>query len=454
MSPPSPSAPLPHRHLLAYAAPALALAMPTLPIYVFLPAFYAQTVGLGLAATGAALLLARGFDVVTDPLVGHLSDRFPTRWGRRKPWMVLGGLAAAPALIALVSPPDDAGLIYLAGWSLLLYLGWTLIAVPYTAWGAEMSHDAVERTRITGWREGGMVAGILLAGLLPVLLEAFGVASIAPMRAIAWAALALGAATIATLAWTVPEVHTGRSRLAPRPSASLTWSDARTLWANGPFKRLLIAWLVNGLANGLPAATFLLYLEHGLGADEATRNGLVFAYFLAAILALPLWTTAAARWGKHKTWSAAMAAAVLAFAFVPVLDHGDALAFLFICLITGAALGADLALPPAMQADVVDFDTFRTGRRRAGIYFALWSMATKLSLALAVGLGLPLLESLGFTPSIEDGADPIWPLLLVYAGLPILLKTAAILLVWRHPITTHRHRAIVARLARRQAEIH
>lgn len=441
---------LPHPHLLAYAAPALALAMPTLPVYVFLPAYYAQTVGLGLAATGAALMLARVFDVVTDPVVGYLSDRVPTRWGQRKPWMVLGGMIAAPALIALVSPPPGAGQMYLALWSLLLSLGWTLIAVPYTAWGADLSRDQRERTRITGWREGSMVAGILLAGLLPVLLEAFGADQVEPMQAIAWLALMLGSVSLATLVWMVPEARPDRNQTSPRPPLR-RWHGILGLWNNGPFMRLLIAWCINGLANGLPAATFLLYLDHGLQTDEMTRNGLLFAYFLATILALPLWAAAAARWGKPRSWSAAMAVAVLAFAVVPFLAPGDELAFLVICLLTGAALGADLALPPAMQADVVDFDTWRTGERRAGIYFALWSMASKLSLALAVGLGLPLLEALGFTPSVEDGPDPVWPLLAIYAGLPVMLKTAAIVLIWHHPLTPRRHRAIVSRLIRRQS---
>lgn len=125
------------RTLLIYALPAFALAMPTIPAYVYLPTFYAETLGLGLA--GAVLLVARGLDVITDPLIGIASDRLPTRWGRRKPWIVAGALLAAVALIQLFQPPDDVGPAHLLVWSVALYFGWTLIAVPYAAWGAELS---------------------------------------------------------------------------------------------------------------------------------------------------------------------------------------------------------------------------------------------------------------------------------------------------------------------------
>lgn len=433
------------RILAFYAAPALCLALPTLPVAVFLPAFYADTLGLGLTATGAALLLARGLDVVTDPIVGQLSDRMRGRWGRRKPLILAGSVLAALALIALVLPPVGVGAIWLALWSTLLALGWTLMAVPYTAWGAELSTDYRERTRITAAREGVMLAGILLAGAMPAVLAALGRADITPMVAIAILAVALGIPTIWGLLRMVPEPQ----RLATEHPARLTQAGLRAILRNGPFTRLLGAWFLNGMANGLPAATFILYLDHRLQVGEAERNLLILAYFLAAILALPFWVGLARRIGKHRAWCIAMIAAITAFAFVPLLPAGAWAEFLVICLVTGAALGADMALPPALQADVVDYDTWKIGQRRTGLFFALWSMATKLSLALSVGLGLPALAIMGFRPEAGEDASQTWPLLVIYAALPIVFKLSAIALVWRHPITARRQRAIAWRLARR-----
>ena len=149
---PRPSA-LSAANLAVYVAPAFAMAVPTIPVYVLLPAFYAEAMGLGLAATGAALLAARIFDVVTDPIVGHLSDRLRSRWGRRKPPIAVGAVIAGIALIRLLDPAPGADIWYLVAWAIVLYLGWTLVAVPYTAWGAELSPDTEEALRALGYIE-------------------------------------------------------------------------------------------------------------------------------------------------------------------------------------------------------------------------------------------------------------------------------------------------------------
>jgi Na+/melibiose symporter-like transporter len=431
---------------LLYGLPGLALAMPTIPVFVFLPTLYAETVGLGLAAVGAVLLAARLVDGVTDPLVGWLSDRVATRWGRRKPWIALGGLLAAPALLMLFMPPEGAGVGYLLGWSILLYVGWTLVNVPYTAWGAELSGDYNERARLTGWREGLMIVGILMAGAMPVLATALGLGENAGLVMIAAAAIVMGTPAIALLLWRVPEVPLPAGR--PRAPTSLR-RQARDVLRNRPFLRLLAAWVLNGMASGLPAALFPLYLQHGLGVDEGTRDALILAYFLAAVVAIPGWLWLGRRWSKHRAWAAAMALACVSFIWVPLLGPGDVAPFLVICLFTGAALGADLSLPPAMQADVIDLDALRTGRRREGVFFALWGMGTKGALALAVGLAFPVLGWVGFDARAENNdAVALATLAGLYAVAPVVLKLGVLALVWNHPLTRRRHAIIRKRLTR------
>ncbi len=438
--------PVASRVRLLYGLPGLALAMPTIPVFVFLPTLYAETVGLGLAAVGAVLLAARLVDGITDPLVGWLSDRVPTRWGRRKPWIALGGLLAAPSLLMLFLPPEGAGVGYLLGWSILLYVGWTLVNVPYTAWGAELSGDYNERARLTGWREGLMIVGILVAGAMPVLAGALGLGESAGLVMIAGAAIVLGTPAIGLLLWRVPEVPLSAGR--PRPTASL-WRQARDVLGNRPFLRLLAAWVLNGMAGGLPAVLFPLYLQHGLGVDQGTRDALILAYFLAAVVAIPGWLWLARRWSKHRAWAAAMLLACASFVWVPWLGPGDVAPFLVICLLTGAALGADLALPPAMQADVIDLDALRTGRRREGLFFALWGMGTKGALALAVGLAFPVLDWVGFDARAESNdAAALATLAGLYALLPVVLKLTVLALIWNHPLTRRRHAIIRKRLTR------
>ncbi len=160
---------------------------------------------------------------------------------------------------------------------------------------------------------------------------------------------------------------------------------------------------------------------------------------------MPGWTRLAARLGKHRAWSVAMLWACLVFAFVPFLGAGDWVLFLVISILSGAALGADLALPPAIQADVVDLDTFETGEGRAGLLFAVSSMAQKLGNALAVGIGLPLLEALGFRAA-EGGAQGLGALVALYCGAPVVLKLAAVALMWRFPLDAGAQALLRARI--------
>jgi Na+/melibiose symporter-like transporter len=435
--------------LVIYALPAFALAMPTIPVYVYLAPFYAANLGVGLAATGIALLVARIFDVVTDPLIGFLSDRWRTRWGRRRPWIVAGAIIAASGLIALFQPPQQPGAGYLAFWAIVLFLGWTMIAVPYAAWGAELSADYHDRARITGAREMTMILGTVAAGGMPALAAATGGSEGDGLAWIAYLAVLIGAPSIALLVWRVPEAKAGSVRDVPR----LRFADIREMAANKPFVRLVCAWLINGFANGLPAALFFLYVQYALQADEVTRGGLILLYFVAGIAGVPVWVRLSRRFGKHRTWCGAMALACAAFVWVPLLGPGDIIPFAVICVLTGLALGADLALPPAMQADVVDFDTLRTGKARAGVFFAAWSMVTKLALAFAVGIAFPLLAAFGFTPDGDNDRTAIIALAVIYAGVPAVVKLCAIAVIWRHPITARRQAVIRRRLDQRRQRL-
>ncbi|MEX0695017.1 MAG: MFS transporter, partial [Rhodospirillales bacterium] len=191
--------------LIAYALPALVIALPTIPVYIHLPALYGVHLGLGLAATGFILLLARMFDAITDPLIGALSDRFSFRGARRKPWIAIGGIIAGAGLVKLLNPAIGVDATYLLVWSIVTYAGWTMIAVPYLAWGAELSQDYDERTRITAWREGLALIGILGAGALTAMTAKMGWSEARSTGAIAWMAIISGAVAVPLLLLFVPD---------------------------------------------------------------------------------------------------------------------------------------------------------------------------------------------------------------------------------------------------------
>jgi GPH family glycoside/pentoside/hexuronide:cation symporter len=210
---------------------------------------------------------------------------------------------------------------------------------------------------------------------------------------------------------------------------------------------LLTAFFLNGFANGIPATLFLYFVSDRLALPDA-RGPLLFLYFLSGIAGIPLATWAAGKLGKHRAWCWAMLAACAAFAFTPLLSAGSIYAFGAICVFTGLMLGFDLALPPSIQADVIDEDTAVSGEARGGIYFAAWGLATKASLAAGVGLVFPVLAAFGFEAS--GGADntsaALSALAVTYAWIPIVLKLCAVGLMWNFPLDEEAQKALQLRI--------
>ena len=427
--------------LAAYALPALPLAVLTLPLYVLVPNFYATSLGIPLAAVGLTLLAVRLIDAASDLVVGVLADRTLRRFGRRRTWFAVGIPATALAAFMIFVPRAGADASYLFLWGTLLSIGWTATLVPYAAWGAELSTTYQGRNRVAAAREGVVFLGTLLA---LTLQAAFNDTS----RTLGAFAVIVGIGLPLAAVVTLASVGEPQDRSVTR----LTLADGfRLMRRNAPFVRLVAAFVINGLANGLPATLFLFFVARKLGAEQHA-GALLVVYFLAGIVAIPGWIALARRVGKPRAWCLALILACVAFAFAPMLGTGDVAAFVAICMVTGLAVGADLVLPASLQADVIDVDTAASGEQRSGLYLAIWALATKLALAAAVGIAFPLLALAGFDP--ESGADTTAGLLalgLLYAGLPVAFKAVAIALMWRFPLSEADQSALRARIEARMA---
>ena len=430
--------------MVTYSFPALAISIPTIPLYLYLPTFYGVTLELGLAATGFALLTARVFDTITDPIVGIISDRFPIKRNYRKPWIAVGSIIAAIGLYQLLNPPNDAGIIYLICWSIILYLGWTFVAVPYLTWGAELSTDYNERTSITTSRETAGILGILTCGVIFTFSANLNFSEIDTIGIIGWATIGLGAISIPYMLKKVPDAGLERLKKGKNTNRSFLRSVLQ-LTQNRLFVRLLAAWFLNGIANGIPSVLFFLYLDKVLGVNETQRAVLILIYFSTAVAAMPAWLSLSKVFNKHRVWCYAMILAIGAFSLVPFLPEGAFYLFSIICILTGVCLGADLSIPPSIQADVLDYDKLKTRSQRAGLLFSLWGMATKLALACSVGLAFPLLDWLGFEPDMPDDSGR-QALVFLYALLPVGFKCITVLAIWNFPLNRKNHTIIKRRL--------
>ena len=395
---------------LGYGALGLPLAFVALPLYVVLPNHYASQFGVPLAWLGAVLLGARLLDAFADPLIGRYADGLFAR-SPRNAWLAaaIAAVVLAFGFHALFFPPVEGAAALLTWCAALLavtYLSYSVITVIHQAWGARLGGDEPQRARIVAWREALALAGVLVASVLP------SVAGLGATAATFAVLLALGVALLAR----APE-PAGRGQ----PAAPM-----RLPFSTPAFRRLLAIYLVNGIASAVPATLVLFFIRDRLQAPSYEPLFLA-SYFAAGALAIPLWVRLVARFGLARTWLAGMALAILAFVWAATLGAGDVVAYAAVCIASGIALGADLTLPGAMLAGVIQ----RAGHsgRAEGAYFGWWNFATKLNLALAAGVSLPLLQAFGYAPGGRDAAA-LDALTIAYCLLPCVLKLGAIAMLY------------------------
>ena len=428
--------------MIAYGLSAWPMGAMAIAVFVFLPTVYAEITGISMAALGLVFMAVRLWDMVSDPLIGWLSDRTRSKFGRRRPWVFIAWAPMIAALLALCTPPPDATGVYLFVWSIVFFTAGTALYMPYTAWGAELSEAYHTRAKIFAWRHVFAALGTLSAAALLTVYDAeidLPREAQALEAVVNWGSVLL-VATLLVMLVKVPDRVAGHG---DRPPIDWTRGLAQ-IRANRPLRVLIGAYFLNGIANALPATLFLLFVDHVLGVD-AKIFGLLL-YFGLAILGTPLWLILSARIGKHLAWRVAMLLAAVAFALALGIGPGDTILFYTAIVPLGLSLGADLTLPGAMQADVVDAERAETGARRTGIYFALWAMVAKMSLALAVGVSFVTLDLVGFEPGAVNDKMALIVLAVLFAGVPLVFKLAAALLVGRYPLTAQAHAELRARI--------
>ena len=375
---------------------------------IYLPTFYAQDIGFGMFEVGAILFLARFLDVLFDPIIGYISDTFALR----KTLMAFGSLLLLGGFYFLTHPSQNASYIWLFSFSVIVYFAWSMITVPYYALGADIGESYHENTLYASAREFFNIAGVLLALVLPY---AFSVAQDAG------ASLSLMFQTIFYILPVSIIIFTIKVKHKPLQKSLISLKQSfQTLFIQiKESKALFLSFFLNSFANAVPATLFLLYVELVIGEPKYTGILLLF-YFLSGILALPIWIAISKKWNKKTAWKVSMLSASFFFAFVPFLGSGDLYLFTAITLLSGLSLGADMALPASMQADIAN--------KSAGSLFGFFAMLTKLSLAFGVGLSFGVLGLVDFNAKVHN-ENTLLTLSLLYGFAPVVLKLMAIFIL-------------------------
>lgn len=404
--------------LPAWSLFASLIAMAGLPIYIHAPKFYVDSYGTSLAAMGFTLAALRLIDVVQDPLLGWLAES--TR-PRRRLTIAIATTVMAGALYALfaVTPPV-APLAWFALTLTVLFSAFSYLTICFYAEGVTKAQNLGPQghIRLAGWREGGSLLGVCLAATAPVAL-----ASISSKPFTTFALIFVAVALLATLAMR-REWQGTPAEPAPNPLDLF-----RPALADPLTRRLLLIALLNASPVAVTSTLFLFFVESRL-ALPGWEGPLLLLFFLAAAASTPVWSLLARRHGAKPSLLAAMILAIASFLWTLTLGPGDLIPFALICAASGAALGADLTLLPAIFAQRLA----QTGTPEAAA-FGLWSFVSKLSLALAALTILPALQAAGFQPGQSNPDSALRTLTLIYAGLPCVLKMTAIVLLARTPLT-------------------
>lgn len=469
--------------IYAHGSLGLPLAVIGYPLAIWIPAHYSGGLGISLAAVGTILMLARLTDVITDPLMGEISDRWRTRIGRRRPWLLIGIPVMSLGVYNLFMPGPGVGVLYFLFWLTVFFVGSTMIGLPHRAWGAELSPDYHQRSRVTAAREIYVLVGLMVAASVPMIVEirADGGSSVLQVFTTLWND-AIGAfagefrdktvvdratltgPVLAGLAWTVilflpicaavvlifvkePPPTAGESRPKFRDGLKLVMK-------NGPMLRVLLIVLLVHFGESFRNAVSLFFIRDIVGVP--TIGAAYFFYFIAGLAAIPFWLALGRRIGKHKAFMCTLITVALVSGANLFLGYGDYSVFFLLFVVKGFCFGGLQFLPIAMLADVVDVDAARSGGRRAGTYFAFLGFTEKLAIAFGTGVSLNIVGLLGFDPAGGVAASTdigVLALRLVYCLGPIVFYGLALKLIWSYPLTPARHARLRERLERRAARL-
>ncbi|TNE40676.1 MAG: MFS transporter [Sphingomonadales bacterium] len=434
--------------LAAFASIAVPVAGAGLPLALFVPQLYATEFGLSLATIGLIFFLGRFWDVVSDPIVGALSDRTRTRFGRRRPWIAAGALLFGLAAALLFFPP--AALVtpaYLAITLFLFYLGWSMLEIPSSAWAGELSARYHGRTRVVSYQALLRSIGLLAVLVLPTIFD-----QVEPGNAVLKLNLTGGFILLTLLVALPLTLFSFREPPLTAPPAasqglrrttSLILSDRLLL-------RVLASDAVVTAGQSVRASLIVFFVIWYMGLP-AWASGLYLLQFIFGIAAAPVWQRIGTRIGKREAAIAGELAQAIINAGLLLVVPGALPLLIALTIAQGLCQGSSNLMLRAMVADVADAHRLRTGHDRTGLFFSVFALTAKLGPAIGIGIALPLIGWLGFAPGPGNAPAALEALKYVFALGPALAHLLATFIIRRFPLDEGAHAEIRRALDRRDA---
>ena len=409
-------------HFFQYGILALPLAFAGLPLYLHIPDYYIRDMGLSLGAVGIMLMVLRLLDTVQDPVLGYLSDR----WAMRRSVFVYAGSCALLLGMGalLIGPPSMVQpLFWLGGAMMLASLGLSAISINLNMIGGLWYQDSATRVRLSSWREASGLIGLLLAAILPPVLQRFYSPS-ESFDVLFFIFSVLFLTSFYCFFRTLKSIPQDHIIFKENHERRFFFLPTVFLYEK---KFYLICFLTH-LAASFPAVLFLFFARDYLQAGSYSGLFLIL-YFLSGVLFMPVWSKIARTTCAPNAWLISMGIACLSFIWAFLLSPGDIVLFAIICILSGLALGADLALPPVILAEKI---SGHHAEAAASQNYALLNLMPKLALAMASGIAFLVLAYASFIPGEVNTTQSLFWLTLLYALLPSCIKAIAALILWHN----------------------
>ncbi len=402
--------------LAAFASLEIPMAAFLTPLVVYIPAFYAGEMGLGLSVVGIIFGLTKLWDIVTDPIAGTLIERLGPQRGRWRFWLTISLPLMLIGVYKIFMPPGQVEWPYFAFWMLVLYIGWTILTISHISWGVELSDDYHERARVAAYRQFAALIGGLVVVFIPVVSDQIG--GTGETDRITFIGLfvmvALPLLMLATL-WSTPAKM---SRLDA--NCTYRWHDIFTIIkGNRSLRALLIGNMNVLLGIAAMSSVLLFYVEHVLRLGTWATFAVVPLLF-SGLLFLPLFKHLTTRIGKHRTFKVVIVFQVIVQPLFLMLPPEELPLTLLCFILLGAINGTAVFLPQAMIADLKDLD-IGAGVARTGIYVSLLQSTSKISAAIAVAIMFLALPYTGFDPAPHavNDSNSLLGLRYLIVGLPM-----------------------------------
>jgi GPH family glycoside/pentoside/hexuronide:cation symporter len=415
--------------------------------------FLSDVVHLDLSVAAAAIFVGRIWDWINDPLIGHISDRTRTRWGRRRPFLLFGFLPFALAFALLWwRPPLDSQIalgVYYAVVYILYEAAATFVYMPYFALTPELTPDYDERTSLTSYRMFFSIFASLLAFVVPSLLIGRLVPENAPRVLLMGFVFGIGSALPLLLTFLgTREREEYQAQSQPRIISSL-----RAAVKNRPFVFSMAMFLLTWVGVKLIESTLLYFIKYAV--DRESQSDLIMlVIFGVAILALPIWNWISERWNKRWAYVVGIAFwAVVQIVIITLNPSTKLWLLLGLSAMAGIGVSAAHVIPWAIIPDAIEWDELQTGERHEGMFYSLVTLANKIAISVALPLALLLLDATGYVANAEQQpASAVMGIRVLVGPIPAVLMCTGIVFAILYPLSREQHAEAVRELEQRRTK--